>query len=757
MRISRLLGVFAVVFSLIPSVQAGATGDFDETILVSFDNVELEREFKVHVPASYDGTPMPLLFMFHNVGDTASNAIAQTDWNTTADANGFIVIYPQALNLGDSVNWDISAAPIDAPTKDTQFVSDMVDWARANYSIRQTRIFTTGLGMGGTFAYLAATQHSQITVFGCQSANASSGDGWFWPSSGKPELSAYIMCAPDQADLYSQSQLLRDHINGINGPGRWAHLQESGEGYGWKSWLNQAQWDYFMTVAVDHPPTAVASASANGTLTLQFSGSNSRDDDGYIAGYLWDFGDGATSIEADPSHTFAASGVTNATLTVTDSKGQTNRTTINVAPGLSNTPPQITTPASADATQLTLMADTTVHVAARDSDGDTLQYAWSQRDGGPGIVTFVTGDAADSIVEFSEAGTYDLRVTISDDNGGVATSDVRITVAAPASQSYTTYLHVDGNLRRFIVYVPPSYDGSTDYPLLFMFHGMGGTAEVSASTDAHDWQSTADANNFIVIFPESLTWPEYWYWNPAWHKHWLVEVGPENNTDVNFFDEMVEWSQANYAIKSTHIFTTGGSFGGFFSNYIAVARPDTVAAFAYSASGMSTEGWPNSDPDPAAPLIWPIEMPTSPPQLKGILLHDEEDPVIPYSQSTEMQAEMLAKGHISELITLYEMGHGWDKNQNQSQWDFFMNAASDTQGAGAGAGEGEGEDEGTPVGTQAEATGCACGLGSDPSGAWSWLILLLACFLASGRRRKGAGGEGDSDGDGRLRHGLWAR
>ena len=232
-------------------------------------------------------------------GDTASNAIAQTDWNTTADANGFIVIYPQALNLGDSVNWDISAAPIDAPTKYTQFVSDMVDWACDLRHPANSHLYDW-VGDGRDFAYLAATAQPGILIFGCQSAGHQGTDG-----SGRPpasRASAYIMCARIRPNLYAQSQLLRGphqrHQRARDG----RISKNRARGYGWKTWLNQAQWDYFMTVAVDHPPTAVASASANGTLTLQFSGSNSRDDDGYIAGYLWDFGDGATSIEADPSH-----------------------------------------------------------------------------------------------------------------------------------------------------------------------------------------------------------------------------------------------------------------------------------------------------------------------------------------------------------------------------------------------------------------------------------------------------------------------
>ena len=35
-------------------------------------------------------------------------------------------------------------------------------------------------------------------------------------------------------------------------------------------------------------------------------------------GYSWDFGDGATSEQADPEHTYANSGTYNAVLTVTD-------------------------------------------------------------------------------------------------------------------------------------------------------------------------------------------------------------------------------------------------------------------------------------------------------------------------------------------------------------------------------------------------------------------------------------------------------
>jgi PKD repeat protein len=46
-----------------------------------------------------------------------------------------------------------------------------------------------------------------------------------------------------------------------------------------------------------------------------------------IASYLWNFGDGATSTAATPSHAFAAVGDYNVVLVVTDSAGKTGRVT----------------------------------------------------------------------------------------------------------------------------------------------------------------------------------------------------------------------------------------------------------------------------------------------------------------------------------------------------------------------------------------------------------------------------------------------
>ncbi|KGJ97943.1 PKD domain-containing protein [Colwellia psychrerythraea] len=59
---------------------------------------------------------------------------------------------------------------------------------------------------------------------------------------------------------------------------------------------------------------------------ITFIGSASYDTDGAIATYNWDFGDGTTSNQADPSHSYSVSGSYSVVLTVTDNKGSSTTT-----------------------------------------------------------------------------------------------------------------------------------------------------------------------------------------------------------------------------------------------------------------------------------------------------------------------------------------------------------------------------------------------------------------------------------------------
>lgn len=59
-----------------------------------------------------------------------------------------------------------------------------------------------------------------------------------------------------------------------------------------------------------------APLSGPAPLTVNFSSSGSYDPDGTIPSYSWDFGDGGTSILANPSHSYSTAGTYIASLIV---------------------------------------------------------------------------------------------------------------------------------------------------------------------------------------------------------------------------------------------------------------------------------------------------------------------------------------------------------------------------------------------------------------------------------------------------------
>lgn len=75
------------------------------------------------------------------------------------------------------------------------------------------------------------------------------------------------------------------------------------------------------TAKTDGPYTSTVNTA------IQMSSAGSSDSDGSIVSYAWDFGDGNTSTDANPLHTYTSTGTFNISLTVTDNDGLTGTTT----------------------------------------------------------------------------------------------------------------------------------------------------------------------------------------------------------------------------------------------------------------------------------------------------------------------------------------------------------------------------------------------------------------------------------------------
>jgi PKD repeat protein len=126
----------------------------------------------------------------------------------------------------------------------------------------------------------------------------------------------------------------------------------------------------------NQPPTAAFSSQCT-LLDCTFDSSGSGDSDGTITSYAWDFGDGDTSTDAAPAHSFGADGSYDVKLTVTDDDGDTDSVTHTVT---------VHGPVSSDvgfvgsAASQANNASPAVTVPGAAAVGDTLVLAFSLND-----------------------------------------------------------------------------------------------------------------------------------------------------------------------------------------------------------------------------------------------------------------------------------------------------------------------------------------------------------------------------------------
>jgi PKD repeat protein len=168
--------------------------------------------------------------------------------------------------------------------------------------------------------------------------------------------------------------------------------------------------------AANRPPTAVASAnptSGPAPLTVNFSSAGSTDLDGRITSYAWNFGDGATTTLANPSHTYASPGTYAATLTVTDDHGATSSASLTITATGSLRSTAINLTARLRAGTVTVNGQVVVQTASGAAvPGATVLVTWTLPGGATANQTATTDSTG--VAKFrtrNGRGTYTLSVT----------------------------------------------------------------------------------------------------------------------------------------------------------------------------------------------------------------------------------------------------------------------------------------------------------------------------------------------------------
>lgn len=156
----------------IPSPGCGTPESPGSTGYLWLSNGE-DRGYVVHVPKSYaEGRPSPLVLALHDAGDSDSAFEVYIGLDTTANHNGFLVVYPNgSIPYETGWVWSVpgSNAPAEEPGSSTTpidvgFLTALVAHLEEKYCVDERRVYALGLSSGARMADVLACDDP--TIFG---------------------------------------------------------------------------------------------------------------------------------------------------------------------------------------------------------------------------------------------------------------------------------------------------------------------------------------------------------------------------------------------------------------------------------------------------------------------------------------------------------------------------------------------------------------------------------------------------------------
>jgi polyhydroxybutyrate depolymerase len=159
---------------------------------------------------------------------------------------------------------------------------------------------------------------------------------------------------------------------------------------------------------------------------------------------------------------------------------------------------------------------------------------------------------------------------------------------------YYSRMQFDGYARKYLVHLPPNYDGTTALPLVLCLHGGGG--DIGFAVRMFRFNEKADKEGFIVAYPNGsgrmgdhfLTWnaTECCGYAKAHHRN-----------DVAFVRAFLSQLEHDYNVDRKRVYLVGFSNGAMMAYKLATEMPEEFAAFAAVSGSMN-----GTERQPALPM-----------------------------------------------------------------------------------------------------------------------------------------------------------
>lgn len=137
-------------------------------------------------------------------------------------------------------------------------------------------------------------------------------------------------------------------------------------------------------------------------------------------------------------------------------------------------------------------------------------------------------------------------------------------------------------VRKYLLYVPESYDPATPTPLIISMHGF---IEWPAHQEQiSGWNEVADEYGFIVVYPAGTGFPLRWRTFPGAGD---IDGAQE---DVQFISELIDKLAQDYNLDLSRVYANGLSNGGGMSYLLACELSERITAIGGVAGAYTLPG-----------------------------------------------------------------------------------------------------------------------------------------------------------------------
>ena len=156
----------------VPGIPKPLNGEFKAG---SFDRGAQALRYKLYIPSSYCGEPMPLVVMLHGCGQDATDFALGTGMNELAEEAGFLVLYPEQsvqANWNRCWNW-YDGAHHARDEGEPALIAGLTQHLIAAYAVDSARVSVAGLSAGGAMAVILGRTYPDVfKAVGCHSGLA---------------------------------------------------------------------------------------------------------------------------------------------------------------------------------------------------------------------------------------------------------------------------------------------------------------------------------------------------------------------------------------------------------------------------------------------------------------------------------------------------------------------------------------------------------------------------------------------------------